>query len=155
MRSSIAVLKATEKVPCLPSGKQQELVYAQRQTSAHSEDEFMSATKSTPVSNVETSGYEPFELDGKPFGTVRWLRTESGGEGMLLAGFWKYDVVADLPYFFSGDETVHVLEGEVTVDIEGGDAVTLRPGDVASFTKGQTATWRIKRPFKKFFVVSG
>ena len=42
MRSSIAALKATEKVLYLPSGKRQEFVYAQRQTSAHSEDEFMS-----------------------------------------------------------------------------------------------------------------
>ena len=42
MRSSIVVLKATEKVPSLPSGKRREFVYAQRQTSAHSEDEFMS-----------------------------------------------------------------------------------------------------------------
>ena len=114
----------------------------------------MDALKSTPVSNVGTTQYEPFMAEGKKFGDIHWLRTESGGEGMLLTGFWSHEP-ADLPYVFTGDETVYVLEGEVTVDVDGGDSVTLRAGDVASFTKGQTSTWRITRPFKKFFVVSG
>lgn len=114
----------------------------------------MSGPTSTPVSNAGTKTYEPFMLEGKKFGDVHWLRTTSGGEGMLLTGFWSHEP-AVLPYTFFGDETVHVLEGEVTVDVDGGDSVTLRPGDVASFTKGQTSTWHITRAFKKFFVVSG
>ncbi len=114
----------------------------------------MDAKKRTPISNVETAQYEPYMADDKKFGNVHWLRTESGGAGVLLTGFWTHEP-ADLPYEFTADETIMVLEGEVTVDIDGGDSVTLRVGDVASFAKGQTSTWRISRPFKKFFVVSG
>jgi len=62
---------------------------------------------------------------------------------------------ASFPYSFPGDETFHVLEGEVTIELEGGESVTLGPGDIASFTKGQSSTWTITKPFKKFFVISG
>lgn len=114
----------------------------------------MAAANPVPVSNVGTSKYEPFLENGKYFGDIHWLRTESGGEGMLLAGFWSH-APAELPYECIGDETIHVLEGEVVVELEGGESVTLQEGDVASFSKGQKSVWRIVRPFKKFFVVSG
>lgn len=114
----------------------------------------MAEVQTTAVSNVATTNYEPYLDNGKKFGDIHWLRTESGGAGMLLAGFWSHEP-AVLPYEFMGDETIHVLEGEVIVEIEGGEVITLREGDVASFCKGQSSTWRIVRPFKKFFVVSG
>lgn len=114
----------------------------------------MASVGTTPVSNVATSEYEPFVHEGEPFGDVHWLRVGSGGEGVLYAGLWTHEP-ADLPYVFPGDETFHVLGGEVTIDVEGGDSVTLREGDIASFTKGQTSTWHITQPFKKFFVISG
>lgn len=114
----------------------------------------MISTSRPPVSNIATEEYEPYFAEGKRFGDVHWLRTESGGEGMLLSGFWRHEP-AELPYEFAGDETVLVLDGEVVIEIAGEASVTLRRGDVASFTKGTTSTWRITQPFKKFFVVSG
>jgi uncharacterized cupin superfamily protein len=114
----------------------------------------MASVGTTPVSNIGTSEYEPFMVEGEPFGDVHWLRVGSGGEGVLYAGLWTHDP-ADLPYVFPGDETFHVLEGEVTIDVEGSDSVTLHEGDIASFTKGQASTWHITQPFKKFFVISG
>ena len=114
----------------------------------------MATVKSVPVSNIGTEDYEPFEHEGERFGDVHWLRVGSGGEGVLYSGLWTHGP-ADLPYVFPGDETFHVLEGEVTIDVEGGESVTLRPGDIASFAKGQSSTWHITEPFKKFFVISG
>ncbi len=114
----------------------------------------MSTVKTIPVSNINSETYEDFMYEGQPFGKVHWLRTESGGEGVLFAGLWKHDP-ATLPYVFPGDETFEVLEGEVHIEVEGGDSVDLKPGDIASFAKGQSATWTIKAPFKKFFVISG
>ncbi len=55
------------------------------------------AARGTPVSNASTTDYEPFMFAGNPFGHVHWLRTESGGEGVLLSGFWMH-APADLPY---------------------------------------------------------
>ncbi len=116
--------------------------------------ERMATVKSVPVSNIATDEYEPFLNEGEAFGDVHWLRVGSGGDGVLYTGLWTHDP-ADLPYVFPGDETFHVLEGEVTIDVEGGDSVTLKAGDIASFSKGQSSTWHITQPFKKFFVISG
>ncbi len=58
------------------------------------------------------------------------------------------------PYTFSGDETFHVIEGDVTIEVEHA-AVDLHPGDIVSFPKGATSVWRVHKPFKKFFVISG
>ncbi|MDA1229451.1 MAG: cupin domain-containing protein [Planctomycetota bacterium] len=107
-----------------------------------------------PVSNAATQQYEPFISAGQPFGEVHWLRTTSGGAGQLYAGLWRHGC-ATFDYVFPGDETFHVLEGQLSIAIAGGPTVELGPGDIVSFTKGQASTWTIKSPMKKFFVISG
>ena len=114
----------------------------------------MASVKSVPVSNVGTQDFEPYEQETLTLGDVHWLRIGSGGDGVLYAGLWKHGPT-DFLYVFPGDETFHVLEGEVTIAVEGGESVTLRPGDIASYAKGQSSTWHITQPFKKFFVISG
>jgi uncharacterized cupin superfamily protein len=114
----------------------------------------MATVKTVPVSSIETQEYEPFMHEGQQLGEVHWLRTESGGDGVLFTGLWTH-APGEIPYVFPGDETMHVLEGEVTIDVEDGETVTLRPGDIASFAKGQSSQWTITQPFKKFFVISG
>lgn len=114
----------------------------------------MAVAESIPVSNVSTQEYEPFMVENQQVGEIHWLRTASGGDGVLYTGLWRCEP-STFPYVFEGDETFHVLEGEVRVELKGGGTVDLKPGDVASFTKGQESTWTIKSPFKKFFVISG
>lgn len=114
----------------------------------------MATQNAVPVTNVSTEAYEPFLVEGKNFGEVHWLRTTSGGDGQLFAGLWKHGV-GTFDYVFPGDETFHVLEGNVRIAVQGGPAVDLKPGDVVSFTKGQASTWTITVPMKKFFVISG
>ena len=114
----------------------------------------MTTHEHVPVTNVTTQAYEPFLVEGKPFGEVHWLRTTSGGDGQLFAGLWKHGA-GTFEYVFPGDETFLVLEGNVRIAIQGGPAVDLKLGDVVSFTKGQASTWTITVPMKKFFVISG
>jgi uncharacterized protein len=114
----------------------------------------MASVKSVPASNIATEDYEPFMIEGEQVGEVHWLRVGSGGEGELYTGLWTHGP-GTIPYVFPGDETLHVLEGEATIEIEGGETVTIASGDIVSFTKGQVATWNITKPFKKFFVISG
>jgi hypothetical protein len=55
----------------------------------------------------------------------------------------------------SMNETIHVLDGEVHIQVEGGDMLVIREGDVASFRRGLVTTWTIVHtPFKEFFVLS-
>ena len=109
---------------------------------------------SIPVSRVDVQNYEPFLVDGKPFGKVHWLRQGSSGAGLLLTGLWTHEP-ATFPYTFPADETFHLLEGKVCITVDGMTPVNLVPGDIVSFRKGQTSTWTISDRMKKFFVISG
>jgi uncharacterized cupin superfamily protein len=51
-------------------------------------------------------------------------------------------------------ETIHVLEGEVVIEVEGGRTLHLRPGDIASLPAGVQTTWHITTPFKEFWVLT-
>jgi uncharacterized cupin superfamily protein len=114
----------------------------------------MATVKSIPVSSVSAQDYEPYMVGEEQFGNVHWLRTESGGEGQLHTGLWACEP-GTFHYTFPGDETFHVLEGEIRIEVEGGGVVDLRAGDIVSFPKGQKSTWTIKAPHKNFFVISG
>jgi len=93
-------------------------------------------------------------LDGEPAARVGWLRTGSGGEGMLYTGMFTAQP-STFRYTFGGDESFHVLEGDLDIALDGGPVVTLGPGDIASFPKGATSTWTVRAPLRKFFVISG
>lgn len=105
---------------------------------------------------VDADGWEPMELSGEIVGEVHSLRSD-GGERPYEAGLWR--VLGALPapfaYDFEQNETIHVLEGAVVIDVEGGPVMELEQGDIASFAAGSRAVWRIARtPFKELFVLS-
>jgi uncharacterized cupin superfamily protein len=50
-------------------------------------------------------------------------------------------------------ETIHVLEGEVTIEADDGQILHLGPGDLASLPAGRETTWHITTPFKEFWVL--
>lgn len=109
--------------------------------------------------NVGTKNYESFDgfeavLDGDPDAKVAWLRTESSGDGVLYTGMFTAQP-STFRYHFSGDESFHLLDGDLDIAVDGGETVTLAPGDIASFPKGATSTWTLRAPLRKFFVISG
>ncbi len=119
----------------------------------------MSNVMAACKSHIDTVDYEPFDgfeavLEGDPNAKVAWLRTESGGEGMLYTGMFTAEP-STFRYAFGGDESFHVLEGDLEIMIDGGETVTLTPGDIASFPKGALSTWTLHSPLRKFFVISG
>jgi uncharacterized cupin superfamily protein len=110
------------------------------------------------VSTDDPTQYEDFPLpdvlEGTPNGKVHWLRTSTGGDGQLLTGMFTAEP-SKVNYEFIGDESLHHMQGRVTVEMDSGDTIDLRPGDVASFPKGAKSVWTIHEPMKKFFVISG
>ncbi|CAJ1454955.1 unnamed protein product [Effrenium voratum] len=66
-------------------------------------------------------------------GTSGWAAWESDTK---LTETW--------PVTYADPETVFVLEGSATVSPEGGGAVALLPGDMASFPPGQTFIWTVQ-----------
>lgn len=105
---------------------------------------------------IDYESFTGFEtvVHGDPAARVGWLRTDSAGDGVLLAGMFTVEP-STFRYVFGGDETFHVLDGRCTIVPDGGAPVELRPGDLASFRKGTSSTWTVTSPFRKFFVISG
>jgi len=106
--------------------------------------------------HVGADGWEPMDLGEVVVGEVHILRSDEA-EQPYLAGLWR--VTGDLPapfaYDFRQNETIHVLDGVVVIDVEDGPVLELSEGDIASFAAGSRAVWRIARtPFKELFVLS-
>jgi uncharacterized cupin superfamily protein len=84
-------------------------------------------------------------LEGAP--TARVAELSRSADGTAMTAVWDCTGGA-FNWFFGGDETVHILEGEVTVD-DGAARRTLRPGDVAFFPAGTWARWDVDGYVKK------
>ncbi len=114
----------------------------------------MSGVETVRRTTVTTASWEPcITSDGRTIGEAHWIRRR--GEGRQRVMLWRCEPMT-FDYEFPGDESFHVLEGEVQIALKDTDkTIVLRSGDVASFTKGTRSTWTILARFKKFTVVSG
>jgi uncharacterized cupin superfamily protein len=115
----------------------------------------MKAHESVLLSSVDADAYEPFFVEGEPTGLVHWLRP--AGPQAFSAGIYQvqpgmYPDQTPVPYEFHVNETIHVIEGEVLIEMEDGSSLVLGEGDIASFTKGSKSVWTFRAPFRKFFV---
>jgi len=110
------------------------------------------------ASRVDSSDFEPFELppddvlEGQPNARIHWVRPE--GNGSQAAGVFRCDPSV-FRYAWDADETIHVLEGEVRIEVDGADSFTLGPGGIASFSAGDSGVWNVLAPFCEVFVLSG
>jgi uncharacterized cupin superfamily protein len=84
-------------------------------------------------------------LEGDP--QARSALLSGAADGMAMTAVWDCTAGA-FNWFFGGDETVHILEGEVVVD-DGSGPRTLRAGDVAFFPAGAWARWEVAAYVKK------
>lgn len=102
---------------------------------------------------IDREATEPFEV-----GTVQWLRRPGDGDrGDLAAGYWfitPEETPGPMTITGHADETVHILEGHVTVAVDGGPTLDLRSGSSASINRGVVAVWTVHEPTIEFFVYS-
>jgi len=92
-------------------------------------------------------------LEGKPEWRVCWLRHTDEPGGMLHTGLFT-STAGVVRCDFTMNETVYCIEGEVSIEVVGGQTVELTPGASASFEKGTSTIWRIPKWFKEIFVLS-
>lgn len=59
--------------------------------------------------------------------------------------------VSSFPWHYDSTETCLLLEGEVTVTPLGGEAVTIRAGDLASFPAGMACVWNVTQALRKYY----
>lgn len=93
------------------------------------------------------------DVSGDPNLMVHELRSTTGDAGNVWAAVVTVDPCS-FSYTFAGDETVHVLEGEATVVVDGTQSVTLSAGVIASFRRGTRSHWTIRRRLREFAVLT-
>lgn len=107
------------------------------------------------VHQTDAIRYEPMRVAGEEVGEAHWLRTEGSHGNEHEACLWRTDAPARYEYLFTGDESFHVLEGSVSIElVDTGERIELKEGDIASFVKGTRSVWTFDEPFKKFTVIS-
>lgn len=84
-------------------------------------------------------------LDGDPQARCRELSRSA--DGTAITAVWDCTAGA-FNWHFAGDETVHILEGQVVVD-DGSGPKILSAGDVAFFPAGTWARWDVQGYVKK------
>lgn len=59
--------------------------------------------------------------------------------------------ISEFPWSYGETETCYFLEGEVEVTPDGGEPVKMGAGDMVTFPKGMSCTWKVTRPVKKHY----
>ena len=63
---------------------------------------------------------------------------------------WEKEV-SRFDWSYDEKETCYILEGEVTVEPENGEAVSFGAGDLVVFPKGLNCVWDIKKAVRKHY----
>ena len=87
-------------------------------------------------------------VSGAP--VARALVLSDAGDG-LVTGLWDC-TAGTFHWHYASDEVIHIVDGGATLELENGELVTLRPGDIASFAPGTKVTWYVDSYVKKFYV---
>ena len=88
-------------------------------------------------------------LDGAPQARSKQLAESADGTSMIMA--WSC-TAGSFTWNYAGDETVHIISGEVFVTDGDGTVRRLGPGDMAFFPAGSRSTWRIPHEVRKLAV---
>lgn len=113
------------------------------------------------ASRVDAGDLQPLSADelglddvvGQPNMMVHQLRSTTGDAGNVWAAVVMVEPCS-FSYVFAGDETVHILEGRATVELNDSEPVELSAGVIASFRKGTSSRWTVHSRMREFAVLT-
>ncbi len=70
--------------------------------------------------------------------------------GVKLWPIWEKDISV-FPWHYDSTETCYLLEGEVIVTPQQGEAVRFGKGDLVTLPQGLSCTWDIRKPVRKHY----
>jgi uncharacterized cupin superfamily protein len=85
-------------------------------------------------------------LEGAPMARIEHL--SSSADGTASTYFWDC-TAGRFNWFYSFDETLHVLEGSVTLRFPDGLSRHVVAGDIVFFPKGSRAEWTVESYIRK------
>ncbi|TNC73337.1 cupin domain-containing protein [Rubellimicrobium roseum] len=90
------------------------------------------------------------KLEGNP-GMRTWVQ-HTAADGTVISGTWE-STVGTWHTTYAAYEFVHLLEGRIVITEDGGEPVTLTPGDAFVVEAGFKGTWRVEEPVRKHFAI--
>ncbi len=88
-------------------------------------------------------------IEGAPQVCSRRIATSADGASSVMV--WSC-TAGRFNWYYTVDETLHVVEGEVFVTDEKGNVHRLGPGDAAFFPVGSVSTWHVPHYVRKIAV---
>ena len=76
--------------------------------------------------------------------------TEAEKVEMQTKPIWDCGI-SKFDWYYASSETCLIIEGEVTVDYDGG-SVSFGAGDYVTFPKGLSCVWKVTKPVRKYYV---
>lgn len=58
---------------------------------------------------------------------------------------------SEFPWTYDVEETCYFLEGDVVVTPKGGEPVSVGKGDLVTFPKGMSCTWKVRGAVRKHY----
>jgi len=95
----------------------------------------------------------PWPAEMRQSGSLRqWMRVAFRSE-QLVGVLWGSEPGVIAMEHYPYDETVIVIEGDVTLTPRGGTAATYRPGDIFLLPRGYAGTWAMPEFYKKLSII--
>ena len=92
---------------------------------------------------------QPLEGPMATRGLTQW----ASADGRIETGTWECEPGFSRWEYTSNGELIHVVSGSMEVTPDGGETVTLGPGDSMTFPIGWSGTWRITETLRKVYTV--
>ena len=104
-----------------------------------------------PDAELEAEPLDPAQIvSGSPevTGKVVW----ESADGRQVRGIWQITpgVVTDT----EADELFVVISGSATIEVEGGETLTVGPGDMAVLREGDRTTWTVHETLRKAYAIN-
>ncbi len=72
-------------------------------------------------------------------------------QGVFDWPIWAKEA-SEFPWTYEETETCYILEGEFTVTPDGGKPVNIEKGDLVTFPRGMSCSWKIRKDVRKHYI---
>ncbi len=63
---------------------------------------------------------------------------------------WEKEA-SEFPWYYDNKETCYIIEGQVIVTPENGDPIEINEGNLVTFPRGLSCTWKITKDLRKHY----
>lgn len=89
-------------------------------------------------------------VEGSP--SMKTWVLDTSNDGSMISGTWEA-TPGTYHATYTEYEFVHMIEGRIVITPDGGEPVTLTPGDAFVVEAGFKGTWKIEEPVRKHFAI--